>query len=99
VGVILINQFKQYFECDEGGEVKDYLGCQSVCDRNQGRIKLIQPVIIKSFKNKFYINISDVNNLAPTGSTLQIGNIEDITVHEKSIQCRTVAGNLIYLTK
>jgi hypothetical protein len=54
---IVINQIEQYFECDEGGEVKEYIGCQLVQDNNKVGIKFTRPVIIKSCKDEFKVNV------------------------------------------
>ena len=42
------------FECDEIGELKEYIGCK--IERGDNYMKATQPVMIKSFMDKFGIN-------------------------------------------
>jgi hypothetical protein len=66
----VIEIFKSYLECDKGGEAKEYVGCQITYLRNETSIKLLQPVIIKSFEDKFGIKSGHFNIPALQGSTL-----------------------------
>jgi Reverse transcriptase (RNA-dependent DNA polymerase) len=40
-----------HFECDDVGEMKEYVGCK--VDRTPGCIKLTQPVLVKSLEDEF----------------------------------------------
>ena len=41
------------FECDEIGEMKEYVGCKVEHNREERYIRLTQPVMIQSFQDKF----------------------------------------------
>ena len=45
--------FQERFDCDDVGEVKEYVGCK--IDRNveEGSMKFTQPVMLQSFKDEF----------------------------------------------
>ena len=41
------------FDCDDVGEMNEYVGCKVDYDREQKRIRLTQPVMIQSFVDEF----------------------------------------------
>ncbi len=41
------------FDCDDVGELKEYVGCKVDYDRANGTMKLTQPVMIQSFVDEF----------------------------------------------
>ena len=44
-------QMKQWFECDDGGKLTEYVGCR--VDRNKNFIKFTQAVLLQSFEEEF----------------------------------------------
>jgi hypothetical protein len=47
-------QMKIQFECDDLGELNEYVGCK--IDRNEDSVKFTQPVLIQSYENEFELN-------------------------------------------
>ena len=41
------------FECNDVGELSKYIGCK--VDKHKDSIKLTQPVLLQSFKDKFQV--------------------------------------------
>jgi hypothetical protein len=41
------------FECDEVGELREYIGCKVDCDDHKGRLKFTQPVLLQSYVDEF----------------------------------------------
>jgi hypothetical protein len=39
-------KMKQNFDCDEIGELKEYVGCKIEHNRDEGYMKLMQPVLL-----------------------------------------------------
>ena len=46
-------QMMTQWECDEQGELKEYIGCKIDCSWDEGWMHLTQPVLLQSFKNEF----------------------------------------------
>ena len=46
-------KMKQLFECDDSGELVEYIGNKVQMDQNKGLVQLTQPVLIQSFKDEF----------------------------------------------
>lgn len=76
-------QFTSRFDCDDVGEVKEYVGCKIIHDEKDRSIKFVQPVMIQSFGDEFD---TDKNNKpttpAVTGQVLVKGT-ENTTVSKE----------------
>jgi hypothetical protein len=59
----------------------------------------LQPVLIKSFEDKFGIKSGNINIPAVQGSTLQAGENEDIVEPGELKRYRMAVGSLLYLAK
>ena len=46
-------QLKQQFECDDIGEMNEYIGCKVDYSKENRSIKLTQPVLLQSFEDEF----------------------------------------------
>ena len=46
-------KMKQLFECNNSGELVEYIGNKVHMDRKNGLVHLTQPVLIQSFKDEF----------------------------------------------
>jgi len=46
-------QMMDRFDCDDVGELKEYIGCKVDINKEEGSIKLTQPVMLQSFKDEF----------------------------------------------
>eukprot|EP00173_Palmaria_palmata_P004456 Plantae.Rhodophyta-Palmaria_palmata.ctg6115.p1 GENE.Plantae.Rhodophyta-Palmaria_palmata.ctg6115~~Plantae.Rhodophyta-Palmaria_palmata.ctg6115.p1 ORF type:complete len:181 (-),score=23.44 Plantae.Rhodophyta-Palmaria_palmata.ctg6115:48-560(-) len=70
------------FDCDEQGEVKEYVGCRVEYDKEKQFMRLTQPVLVQSFEDEFELpKGGSVNTPSIPGSTLvkhiegeQLGN-------------------------
>ena len=49
-------RLKQYFECDDLGEAKEYVGCAIKYDNQQNALTITQPILVKSLKDEFIEN-------------------------------------------
>jgi hypothetical protein len=52
-------QMKSRFECDDLGELNEYVGCK--IDRDEDYIKFTQPVLIQSYEDEFELNKTQHN--------------------------------------
>jgi hypothetical protein len=49
-------QMKRLFDCDDIGEMKEYVGCKVKRNWRERWIKLTQPVMLQSFKDEFSLD-------------------------------------------
>ena len=88
------------FECEDGGELKEYVGCKIEYDRKIPIMKLTQPVLIQSFEDEF-----EVNKLGRDVSTPAIPNTVIVTKAEKEgtekdkTYMRSGVGKLLHLVR
>jgi hypothetical protein len=48
-----MKEFSDDMDCDVVGNAVEYIGCKIDHDRNEGKLKITQPVLIQSLKDKF----------------------------------------------
>jgi hypothetical protein len=66
------------FDCDDVGELKEYVGCKVDYDRANGTMKLTQPVMVQSFVDEFDLPSGAAPNTpAIPGTVLAAGEIKD----------------------
>ena len=58
-----------YFECDNGGYAEEYVGCKIII--KDGKVKCLQPVLVKSLVDEFKAGSNGAKTPAPAGQTLQ----------------------------
>ena len=46
-----VKQMKEEFDCDDVGELTEYVGCKVDINMDEMRMKFTQPVMIQSFKD------------------------------------------------
>ena len=91
-------QFMQIFSCDDRGEIKEYIGCKIEYDRKEKFLKILQPVLLQSFKDEFEIEMSDVvATPGVPGKVLRKGGT-NITPYQQ-FKYRSGVGKLIHTTK
>ena len=88
---------KQYFDLDEVGEMKEYVGCKVEYNKGEGWVKLTQPVLLQSFEDEFELPETKFNTPAEPGSVLTKGEVPvDADTHANY---RKGVGKLIHLAK
>jgi Reverse transcriptase (RNA-dependent DNA polymerase) len=76
-------KMKEYFDCNNVGELRKYVGCKVERNEKEGMMKMTQSVLIKSFIDKF--NISHNNQLvipASQGKSFANGGHLDVMNEE-----------------
>jgi hypothetical protein len=88
------------FDCDEVGELKEYVGCKIDFNREEGWIKLTQPVLMQSFQDEFELDESDRPRTPATpGEVLQKGQPEDEVPAVEQSTYRSGTGKLLHMMK
>jgi hypothetical protein len=90
---------KQFFKLDEVGELNEYVGCKVEYNRDEGWMRMTQPVLIQSFEDEFELPSDGRKILTPAepGST-QVGGAVVLNA-EKHHNYRKGVGKLIHLSK
>jgi hypothetical protein len=77
-------QMMDRFDCDEVGELKEYVGCKIDRDLTEGWVKLTQPVLLQSYDDEFDLPKGETPNApAIPGTASHKGRSED-AVNEKN---------------
>ena len=93
-------KMKQLFDCDDIGELKEYVGCKIVHNRIDRSVKFTQPVLLQSFTDEFEITKNAKHETpAPAGEVLRKGEEKDFVSNENMSKYRSGTGKLLHLTK
>ena len=91
---------KKEFDCEDLGVLTEYVGCKIDYNREEGYLRMTQPVLIQSFKDEF--NIEDKNTPrtpAPEGQVLRRAEEKDSLKGLEATKYRSGVGKLIHLMK
>ena len=95
-------KMKQHFECDDVGEVVDYIGCKVEVDREDRSVKFTQPVLVQSLVDEFEDIPQGKDPLTPAKPGDILLKSDDEKCHlgkEEHTRYRTGVGKLLYLAK
>jgi hypothetical protein len=89
-----------HVDCEDGGEMKEFVGCKIDHDRSKRALKYTQPVLLESLIDEFSIA---KEKDAPTTpgiplKTLQLGNATQVT-GERRKYYRSGVGKLLHLRR
>jgi hypothetical protein len=88
------------FDCDNIGELKEYIGCKIDYNKKEGSMKITQPVMIQSFEDKFNLPEGKAANTpALPGSVLTAGQERDQVAPEEQSTYRSGLGKLLYMMR
>ena len=91
-------QLMDIFDCDEIGELMEYIKCK--IERGEGWMKLTQPVLLQSFKDKFDLpDVKTPNTLAAPGEVLRSSTDMSLLNKEMQTWYRSGTGKLLHLMK
>ena len=65
--------FVSRFDCDDIGEVKEYVGCKIDKDVKDNIFKFTQPVMIQSFRDEFELEYQDTSNTSRSRNSIGEG--------------------------
>jgi len=89
----------QYFECDDIGFVREYVGCKIHMRAGDRSVKFTQPILIKSLIDEFNAGTKTVSTPASAGQCLQAGEVEDELQDNIKKKYQAGVGKLLYLTR
>jgi hypothetical protein len=87
------------FDCDEVGELTEYIGCK--VERGDGYLRLTQPVLLQSFEDEFEIpNMKIPNTPAVPGQVLRLATSKTAQLDpQMQSKFRSGMGKLLHLMK
>ena len=84
-------------DCDDTGEMKEYVGCKIDYDREQQRLKITQPVLIQSFWDEFELPNEEYSTPAAPNKTLQKKSDESTLSSVDQTTYQSGVGKLLHL--
>jgi hypothetical protein len=93
-------QMMDLFDCDDVGELKEYVGCKIDYDRKVGSMKLTQPVMIQSFNDEFDLPEGKSSNTpAIPGTVMSEGKVINQVEGQVQSTYRTGVGKLLHMMR
>ena len=91
-------QTMERFECDDVGEMKEYIGCKVERNREDNSMKLTQPVLLQSFEDEFDLPDGAVPKTPAVPGEVLVKS--DATIDERTYKrYRSGVGKLLHLMK
>jgi hypothetical protein len=92
-------QIKTKVECDDSGEVQEFVGCKIEYNRDRRYLRITQPVLLQSFRDEFTLTGEDKPRTPGVPmKTLQLGNAPQAT-GERRTYYRSGVGKLLQLRR
>ena len=100
-GVVLGTKdaFMKEIDCDDTGEMKEYIGSKVEHNKEEGWIKLTQPVLLQSFEDEFDLPEAVYETPASPGTVLVECNEDDQVDGGTQSYYRTGVGKLLHVVK
>ena len=87
------------FDCDEVGELNEYVGCKIERNWKERWVKITQPVLLQSFEDEFELPRTDYRTPAETGQVLVPCKEEDALTATEQGKYRSGVGKLLHLMR
>jgi Reverse transcriptase (RNA-dependent DNA polymerase) len=93
-------ELKKHFALDEIGEMMEYVGCKIDYNKEEGSVKITQPVLIQSLKDEFDLTGVRESTSTPAAPGSILIDTEAVKVDtEEHYTYRKGVGKLLHLTK
>jgi hypothetical protein len=94
-------RMKQLFECDDIGEMTEYVGCKVEYNKEERYMKLTQPVMIQSFVDEFDLPTDGPapNTPAETGQVLSKGEENMKMPIDRQKKYRSGTGKMLHMMR
>ncbi len=93
-------QMMERFDCDEIGNMDEYVGCKVERDLAKGTIKLTQPVMLQSFEDEFDLpDGPSPNTPATPGSAMVRAEPENCVTEKEQFKYRSGVGKLLHMMR
>jgi hypothetical protein len=86
-------------DCEDIGQLKEYLGCKIDYDHTKGRMQITQPVLLQSFIDEFDLPDGAIPHTpAVPGSTLTKHPDDQLLDGKAALKYRSGVGKLLYMS-
>jgi hypothetical protein len=86
-------------ECDDSGEVQEFVGCKVDYDRGKGSIRITRPVLLQSFQDEFALTGEEKPRTPGIPlKTLQLGTVPQVQGQRRTYY-RSGIGKLMHLRR
>ena len=92
-------EFTSRFDCDEVGEVKEYVGCKVDHDKKLRQIKITQPVLLQSYEDEYAIEHKKPSTPAEAGTVLVKGEEGNKVDGKEHTYYRSGVGKLLHMAR
>jgi hypothetical protein len=101
LGVLIAKgQMTARFDCEEIGEVDEYVGCKVERNYEDNSIKLTQPVMLQSFIDEFNLPNGPAPNIPATpGDALVKADPKDCIPANELFKYRSGVGKLLHIMR
>jgi hypothetical protein len=90
---------KSQMECEETGELQEYIGCKLVRDVAGRTMKLTQPVLVQSLVDEFELPSREATVPATSGDVLADDEEDELLSPVEQTKYRSGVGKLLHLAK
>ena len=92
-------EMNELFECDDIGDMEEYVGCQ--INREEGELRISQPVMLQSFEDEFDIkSVKHAETPASPGTVLTPVNNDGEAVNQQmQTKFRSGLGKLLHMMR
>ena len=87
------------FDCDEVGELTEYVGCKIERNWKERWIKITQPVLLQSYSDEFELPSAVYHTPAETGQVLVPCKEEDAIAAEEQAKYRSGVGKMLHMMR
>jgi hypothetical protein len=93
------NMMKGMFDCDDVGELKEYVGCKLERNWNKREIKVTQPVLLQSYKDEFELPKQSCTTPAEPSKVLMKAKADEGAGPEQQTKYRSGIGKLLHMMR
>jgi len=90
-------QMKQRFDCDDLGELDEYLGCK--IERGEDYFRITQPVLLQSFIDEFGVSSASRTRLPAAAGTVLMKSEDSELVGEALTKYRSGTGKMLHMMR
>jgi len=91
------NQMKELFDCDDVGDMNEYVGCK--IEKGNGTFKFTQPVMVQSFEDEFDLPNNNPVTPGEPGDTLRKADDAESLGKEETTYYRKGIGKLLHMMR
>ena len=93
------NEMMKRFDCEDIGELKEYVGCKIDIDRTDRSLKITQPVLLQSYEDEFDLPEAKFHTPAEAGQVLEKAEERNQLPQDEQFTIRSGGGKLLHMMR